>query len=91
MTADAWSAYLGKIVVVDTDSRLIYLGTLAELGPDALKMNDVDVHDGAETSTSKERYVMDAKRFGVRPNRKSVSVRFKTVVSVSLLEDVIEY
>jgi hypothetical protein len=91
MTADSWAAFCGKVVVVDTDSRLVFLGTLSDVTSDFLKLKDVDVHDGAETSTSKERYIMDCKRFGVRPSRKEASVRISTVVSLSLIEDVIEY
>ena len=91
MSDDSWDTYTGKVIVVDTDSRLVYLGTLNEITPEFIKLTEVDVHDGAATTTSKERYVMDAKNFGVRPNRKAASVRITTVVSVSLLEDVISY
>ena len=89
--AEGWADFLGQIVVVDTDSRIIYLGTLDAVTAEFLKMKDVDVHDGVETTTPKERYVMDAKSFGVRPNRKTASVRIATVVGVSLLDDVIQY
>ena len=34
---------------------------------------------------------MDAKRFGVKPNRREVSVRKSLVVSASKLADVITY
>jgi hypothetical protein len=34
---------------------------------------------------------MDTAKFGVRPNRKEVSVRQEIVVSLSLLSDVIPY
>jgi hypothetical protein len=91
MSSDAWGAFIGKIVVVDTDSRVVYLGTLSEVTPEFLKVKDVDVHDAEETTTSKERYIMQARAFGVHPNRKEVSVRLKTIVSVSLLDDVILY
>ena len=91
MGKDSWGTYVGKIVVIDTDSRVIYLGTVTELTQDFLKLKDVDVHDSSETASSKERYVMDAKRFGVRPNRKNASVRLSIVTSVSLLDDVILY
>ncbi len=91
MTADSWTLYIGKAVVVDTDSRMVYLGTLKQISKEFIQLDDVDVHDGNETSTSKERYVMDAKRFGIRPNRRQASVRIQAVVSLSLLEDVVEY
>ena len=91
MTPDSWTPYIGKSVVVDTDSRMVYLGTLKQISEEFIQLDDVDVHDGSETATSKERYVMDAKRFGIRPNRRQASVRIRAVVSLSLLEDVVEY
>ena len=78
---DDWGNYLDKIVVVDTDSRIIYLGELQEVTADFLKLKDVDVHDSDETTTSKERYMMDSKRHGIRPNRKAASVRISGRVS----------
>mgnify|MGYP001603480970 FL=1 len=34
---------------------------------------------------------MEARKFGVKSNRKRVSVRREFIVSLSLLEDVVEY
>lgn len=83
--------YVGQVVVVDTDSRFLYLGTLKAVGEDLVTLADVDVHDAEETSSTKEQYAMDAKRFGVKANRKEVAVRTSTIVSVSRLEDVLLY
>jgi hypothetical protein len=38
-----------------------------------------------------EKYIMEAKKFGVRCNRKRVQIRIEEVISMSLLDDVIEY
>ncbi len=85
------SGMMGRVVVVDTATPLVYIGTLREVGGDCLVMDDVDVHDVGDTPTTKEIYVMESKKFGVRKNRRRVVVFLKDVVSVSLLEDVIVY
>ncbi len=91
MDADAWKPWIGQVVVVDTNSSFVYVGTLAEVKPQFVVLKEVDVHDKHESLATKERYVMDAKRFGVKANRKEANVRVELVVSVSRLDDVILY
>lgn len=86
-----WTRYLDKVIVVDTNSDYVYIGTLASIADHFIVLKMVDVHDRNETPTTKEKYVLDAKKFGIKPNRKEVSVRKVVITSVSLLEDVIEY
>ena len=88
---DDWKGWIGQTVVVDTNSTFVYLGTLAEVKPAFLVLAGADAHDKNDSTATKERYVMDAKTYGVKPNRKEVSVRLEVVVSVSRLEDVISY
>ncbi len=85
------SALLGKDVVVDTRSSWMYIGTLAAVQADSLLLHDVDVHDSGETSTPKERYVIDSCATGIKANRRSVYVNLEYVVSVSPLADVIKF
>jgi small nuclear ribonucleoprotein (snRNP)-like protein len=87
----AWAPLLGKVVVVDTDSKFVYVGTLARVEDHFLVLENVDAHDSDETPTTKEQYVMECRRFGVNANRKEISVRKSLVVSVSKLDDVIPY
>ncbi len=91
MDNDAWAKWTGQVVVVDTTSSYVYLGTLAEVQDHFVVLTGVDAHDRSEGSSTKEKYVMEAKRFGVKANRKEVSIRKVTVVSLSRLEDVIVY
>lgn len=91
MDNDAWKAWIGQVVVVDTTSSYVYIGTLADVGDHFLAMKDVDAHDRNEGVSTKEKYIMEAKRFGVKPNRKEVSVRKAVIVGLSRLEDVITY
>ncbi len=82
---------VGRSVVVDTSTAYIYLGTLRESGEWFLTLEDVDVHDCNESHRTKEVYVLEARKYGIRKNRKRAMVRQDKVMSISLLEDVIPY
>jgi len=82
---------VGNDVVLDTASPYLYIGRLVEVDEWIIRLEDVDVHDASETRTTKEVYVIEASKFGVKKNRRSVLVRTDRVVSISLLSDVIEY
>jgi hypothetical protein len=89
--SSGWEALVGKLVVVDTDSRFVYLGLLERVEPEFLVMKDVDAHDRRESPSTKEQYIMDSKKFGVKPNRKEVQVRKTMVVSISKLDDILGF
>ncbi len=91
MDEDAWKPLLNQVVVVDTDSQFVYLGTLARVEDNFLVLKDVDVHDRREGPSTKDQYVMDVKKFGVRPNRREAMIRKAMVVGVSRLDDVVLY
>ncbi len=82
---------VGQVVVVDTDGPVVYLGRLAALSEELLTLKEVDVHNLGDSATGREKYVIEAKRLGVRPNRKKAEVRLARVVGLSRLEDVIEF
>jgi len=83
--------YCDKNVVVDTNSNFLYIGKLEDVGDHFLILRDADVHDRRESPSMNEKYIMEAKKFGVRCNRKRVQIRIEEVISMSLLDDVIEY
>lgn len=83
--------YHEKNVVVDTHSNFLYIGKLEDVGEHFVILRDADVHDCRQSPSMNEKYIMEAKKFGVRCNRKRVHIRLQEVVSMSLLEDVIEY
>ncbi|MBI4613220.1 MAG: hypothetical protein HY720_06375 [Planctomycetes bacterium] len=91
MTLESLAPFVGQNVVVDTATPLVYIGRLTEARGDVLLLADVDVHDRSESQTSKEVYVMEAKKLGIKANRRSVIVRSDVVVSISLLDEVIVY
>ena len=80
--------YLGQQVVVDTRSTYIILGTLTAIGRDCLTLENVDVHDTSDSDSTKDHYIMESHKLGIRTNRRSVKVRLAEVISVSLLRDV---
>ena len=80
--------YLGQQVVVDTRSTYIILGTLTAIGRDCLTLESVDVHDTTDSDSTKDHYIMESHKLGIRTNRRSVKVRLAEVISVSLLRDV---
>ena len=69
---DELDTYLEKAVVVDTATSFIYLGVLKQVGEHFVTLADVDVHDCNDGSRTKEIYVLEAKRFGIRQNRTEV-------------------
>jgi len=82
---------VGQQVVVDTKAPFVYIGTLDAVHKDSLRLRDVDVHDTRESTSSVDRYLLDAVKYGVRPNRRVVYVLIREIVSISPLSDVVLY
>ncbi|MFH1708565.1 MAG: hypothetical protein ABIF71_11710 [Planctomycetota bacterium] len=82
---------IGATVVVDTSTSYIYIGTLAEVNADCVVLTQVDVHDRKDVEISKERYILDSRRHGVKANRDRTYILREHVVSVSKLDDVIKF
>ena len=89
--SQSFADFIGQTVVVDVDGPVVYLGRLAAVSGEFLTLEDVDVHNLGDSATSRERYVIEAKKLGIRPNRKQAQVRVARVVGVSRLEDVLEF
>jgi hypothetical protein len=83
--------YRGQNIIVDTVSHFIYIGKVEDVSDYFLTLRDADVHDRRESPSMNEKYILDSKKFGVRCNRKMVHIRLQEVISISLLDDVIEY
>lgn len=82
---------MGCEVVVDTKTPVVYIGTLTAVEENLLVLEDVDVHDINDTQTTKELYILEAKKSGIKKNRNRVHVYLEQVVSISRLDDVIQY
>lgn len=82
---------LGAVVVLDTVTPFIYIGTLKAWQDHVIVLEHVDVHDVSDGRSGKEVYALEARRTGVQQNRVRVMVRKDQVVGVSRLSDVIQY
>ncbi len=82
---------IGHAAVVDTDSDLVYIGTLAAVDEHFYELADADVHDTRTTTTPRDLYIINVAKFGVKQNRNRVRVRRVRVVSVSRLDEVTVY
>ncbi len=80
---------VGRIVVLDVVSPYVYIGRLTGCDSRYAILEDADVHDLRDTSTTRERYVVDTRQHGIRANRTRVLVRLDQIVSLSALDDVI--
>ena len=87
----ALDALVGEAVVIDVRGPYIYVGTLRGGARDSFVLADADVHACQDSQTTSELYVLEAKKSGIRPNRKIVYVMRSEVLSVSRIEDVVEY
>ena len=83
--------YLGQAIVIDTRSTYVFIGTLTRIDRDFVTLDAVDVHDSTETRTTKEHYIMEAAKLGVRTNRRGAKVRLFEIIAISRLEDVETY
>ncbi|MCA9095333.1 MAG: hypothetical protein KDA68_17760 [Planctomycetaceae bacterium] len=90
MTSDSsqLSAYMDREIVLDLQSSYVILGTLIGEDHRYLFLADADVHDLRDTKTTRELYIVDSRRHGIRTNRKRVLVRKDEIVGLSALEDV---
>ena len=82
---------IGQDVVVDTKTSLIFVGKLEKVTNSTFVLSDVDVHGLLETQTTREVYLIDTKRLGIRKNRERVHILTREVVSISRLADITEY
>jgi len=85
----AFDQLQGRDVVIDVSSQYVYLGKLAGRDEKYLILETADVHDLRDTTTTREVYVVDSRRLGIRANRQRVFVSTAEIVSISALDDVI--
>ena len=82
--------YLDAKVVVDFRSEFVALGTLKRFDEQFLELKNADLHDLRDTDTTREIYVAESVRTGIKRNRKRVIVNRADVVGISKLDDVAE-
>ena len=82
---------IGRAVVLDTDSALLYVGTLAKVDDLFYELTDADAHDTRTSTTPRDLYIINVRKLGIKQNRNRVLVRRDRVVSLSALDDVTDY
>jgi hypothetical protein len=82
--------FVGELVVIDTDSRFSFVGTLASAGAGCVTMTDVRVIDMSSSRITLDQSLVECMTYGVSPNRSSVWISSDRIISVSLLADVID-
>ncbi len=81
---------IGHTVVIDLRSSYVCLGTFQSFDDAFLELVDADLHDFRDGNATREVYVYDSARVGIRRNRARVLVRRDEVVAISALSDVAE-
>jgi hypothetical protein len=82
--------FLGQVVVVDLSSPYVCLGVLAQIHDDFLEILDADFHDLRDSPATREVYVYDSIRLGIRRNRGRVLVRRDQIVAISPFDEILE-
>ncbi|HEX3314476.1 MAG TPA: hypothetical protein VHR72_06255 [Gemmataceae bacterium] len=81
---------VGLEVVIDLRNGFVCLGTLSAADARFLELVEADFHDLSDTQTSRENYIVDSKRTGIKANRKRVLLVLNEVIAVTRFGDVIE-
>jgi hypothetical protein len=81
---------VGQVIVVDFRSPYVCLGTLVGWDVLFLEMANADLHDFRDSTATREIYVYDSARIGVRRNRARVLVLRSEIVAITRLDDVAE-
>ena len=88
-SADPLEQLLGREIVLDLASPYVVLGTLAGWDVHYLMLENADIHDLRDTTTTREMYVVKARRHGINANRQRMLVRRGDVIGVAALDDVV--
>ena len=87
-TSPLLTELLGQVVVIDLRSSYVCLGTLTKIESDYLELQDADLHDFRDSPATREVYVYDSVRLGIRRNRARVLLRRDEVVALTRFADV---
>jgi hypothetical protein len=79
---------IGQVVVIDLNGPFVCLGTLLRYDDGFLELGDADLHDLRDSAASREVYIYDSVRLGIRRNRARVFVRRPEVVAITRFADI---
>jgi small nuclear ribonucleoprotein (snRNP)-like protein len=77
-----------KVVVIDLRSTYVCLGTLVGYDAQFVELRDADLHDFRDSPATREVYVYDSVRYGIRRNRSRVLVRQDEIVAITRFADI---
>lgn len=80
--------FRGQLVACDLADHYLIIGVLDQIGPQHLVFTDADLHDHREANSTKDMYLIETRKFGVRVNRKRVSIPRPLLLAISRLDDV---
>jgi hypothetical protein len=81
---------VGQVVVLDLRSPFVCLGKLVGLDNLFFEVHDADLHDFRDNPATRDIYVYDSKRLGIRRNRARVFVRRDDVIAITRFADIAE-
>lgn len=81
-------SFVGKIVVIDLISTYVCLGTLTGYDAKFLDLREADLHDFRDSTATREVYVHDSVRLGIRRNRARVLIRRDEIVAITRFEEI---
>ena len=87
--SDPLRSMINDVVVLDTTSPIVYIGTLVEVTEHTFVLHDADMHDCRDGHATKEHYIAQMRCDEVPVNRTRVIVMRSAVISVSRLEDIV--
>jgi hypothetical protein len=79
---------IGQVVVLDFRSSYVCLGTLSGIDREFFELTDADLHDFRDNPATREVYVYDSVRLGIRRNRTRVLIRRDDVIAVTRFADI---
>lgn len=88
LSIDWLQEYRGELVVCDLADHYLIIGMLDQVGPHHLAFIEADLHDHREANSTKDVYLIETRKFGVRANRKQVSIPRPLLIAISRLDDV---
>jgi hypothetical protein len=77
-------------VVIQTDSQYCFVGTLAEVTDAWLTLKNVVTIDNDERRLSLEEVLVECRQEHHRPSRRQLLIPRPRLISISLLDDVLE-
>ena len=80
---------LDKIVVVDSSTKLSFIGKLVKLCNATVRLEQVAIFDSIDSRISFDQYLIECAEIGYSVTRRAIWIDRKQIISMSLLSDVI--